>query len=78
MPTPEVKSLLTQLNNSFGNNAPSPQVKQLLDEMQRQADSANPDMSDAASSLLLELEGEHPQATSIVLRIIEILDSMGI
>lgn len=78
MPTPEVKSLLTQLHQSFGDNAPSPQVKQLLDEMQRQADSANPDMSDAASNLLLELEGEHPQATSIVLRIIEILDSMGI
>lgn len=78
MPTPEVKSLLTQLHQSFGDNAPSPQVKQLLDEMQRQADSPNPDMSDAASNLLLELEGEHPQATSIVLRIIEILDSMGI
>lgn len=76
----EIKSLLTQLHDTFAGNAPSPQVAALIEKMNQQVttSSIHPDISDAASDLLLEVEAEHPDATVIVLNIIEILDKMGI
>jgi len=76
----EIKSLLTQLHDTFGGNAPSPQVNELMQKMQQHVHtgSIEPEISDTASDLLLEVEAEHPDATIIVLNIIEILDKMGI
>lgn len=76
----EIKNLLTQLHDTFGSNAPSPQVSALLEKMQQHLQTSNiePDISDTASDLLLEVEAEHPDATITVLNIIEILDKMGI
>ena len=74
----DIKNLLSQLHDTFGSNAPSPQIAELMAQMQRQLDSGNADVSDAASELLLEVEAEHPDATAIVLNIIEVLDRMGI
>jgi len=76
----EIKSLLTQLHDTFGSNAPSPQVAELMKKMQQHlhSDDVEPEISDTASDLLLEVEAEHPDATIIVLNIIETLDKMGI
>jgi hypothetical protein len=76
----ELKGLLTRLHDTFADNAPSPQVNALMQKMEQhlQADKVAPEISDTASHLLVEVEGEHPQATTIVLDIIEILDRMGV
>lgn len=80
MSNTEITSLLTQLHDSFGSNAPSPQIKELMDKMQQHVQTATvaPEVSDTASDLLLEVEAEHPNGTVIVLNIIETLDKMGI
>ncbi len=76
----EIKSLLTQLHDTFGGSAPSPHINELMQKMQQhvQSGKVEPEISDTASDLLLEVESEHPDATVIVLNIIEILDKMGI
>lgn len=76
----EIKNLLTRLHDTFGGNAPSPQVEELMARMQQhvQNSTVEPEISDTASDLLLEVEAEHPKATAIVLDIIERLDKMGI
>jgi len=76
----EIKNLLTQLHDTFAGNAPSPQVNELMNKMQQHLESGSvePEISDTASDLLLEVEAEHPDATIIVLNIIEMLDKMGI
>lgn len=76
----EIKNLLTQLHDTFGGSAPSPQVNELMQKMQQhvQTSTVEPEISDTASDLLLEVEAEHPDATIIVLNIIEALDKMGI
>jgi hypothetical protein len=83
MSNTEIKSLLTQLHDSFGSSSPSPQISRLMQDMQLQLDGAKPgagepDLSDNASALLAEVEAEHPDATVVVLNIIEMLDRMGI
>jgi len=76
----EIKSLLAQLHDAFGGNAPSPSINELMQKMQQhvQANKIEPEISDTSSDLLLEVEAEYPDATVIVLNIIEILDRMGI
>lgn len=76
----EINNLLTRLHDTFGGNAPSPQVAELMQKMQQhvQTSGVEPEISDTASDLLLEVEAEHPDATIIVLDIIEVLDKMGI
>ncbi len=76
----EIHGLLTQLHDAFAGNAPSPQVSALMQKMQQsvQNGKVEPEIADAASDLLIEVEGHHPKATQLVLDIIEILDRMGI
>jgi hypothetical protein len=84
MSNTEISSLLTRLHDSFGDNAPSPQIQQLMKKMQEHLHESSkpaegePDISDTASTLLAEVEAEHPDATAIVLNMIETLDKMGI
>ena len=76
----ELKGLLTQLHDTFSGNAPSAEVNALMQKMQQslQNGKVEPEIADAASDLLVEVEGQHPQATQLVLDIIEILDRMGV
>ena len=79
MSHPQIENLLTRLHDSFGGNAPSPAIRQLMEQMQQQVKAGQDgDLGDSASALLVEIEGEHPQGTTLVLEIIEILDRMGI
>jgi len=75
----DIRNLLSRLHDSFGGNAPSPQVHQLMEQMQQQLQAGGDEaLSDSASALLAEVEGEHPDGTALVLEIIEVLDRMGI
>ena len=76
----EIKNLLTQLHDTFAANAPSPAINELMKKMQQsvQGGKVEPEIADAASDLLVEVEGAHPKAMQLVLDIIEILDRMGI
>jgi hypothetical protein len=76
----EIKNLLTRLHDTFAGNAPSPQINELMQKMEQHLKSSevDPEISDTASDLLLEVEAENPNATIVVLDIIELLDKMGI
>ena len=76
----EIKNLLSQLHDTFAGNAPSPAVNALMQQMEQSLQNGKvaPEIADAASEMLAEIEGEHPKATQLVLDIIEILDRMGV
>lgn len=76
----EIQGLLAQLHDTFAGNAPSPEVSALMQKMEQsvQNGKVEPEIADAASDLLVEVEGVHPKATQLVLDIIEILDRMGV
>ncbi len=78
-----INNLMTQLHDTFGDDEPSPQVAQLMQEMERHVqhwESPAPEeaLLDTAEALATELEVEHPAATSIIRKIIETLNNMGV
>lgn len=78
-----VNNLLTQLHDTFGDNKPSPQVEQLMLDMQRHInrwDTPTPeeDIFDTAEALVAELEVKHPGAAGVVRKIIETLNNIGV
>lgn len=80
---PRINNLLTQLHDTFGDNEPSPQVAHLMQEMQRHVqhwESPAPEeaLLDTAEALATELEVEHPAASTVVRKIIEALNNMGV
>ena len=76
----QLTGLLTQLHDTFAGNAPSAEVNALMQKMQQSLQNGKvaPEIADAASELLVEVEDAHPKATALVLDIIEILDRMGV
>lgn len=76
----QLSGLLTKLHDTFAGNAPSPEVSALMKQMEQslQGGKVAPEIADAASDMLIEVEGAHPQATAVVMDIIEILDRMGV
>jgi len=76
----ELKGLLTRLHDTFADNAPSPQVSALMQKMEQslQDGKVAPEIADAASDMLVEVEGVHPKATQVMMDMIEILDRMGV
>lgn len=78
-----VNNLLTQLHDTFGDDEPSPQVAQLMQDMQlhiKDWDAHTPesDILETADALVTELEAEHPHAVGIVRKIIETLNNIGV
>jgi hypothetical protein len=78
-----INNLMTQLHDTFGDDEPSPQVAQLMQEMQRHVkhwETPAPEeaLLDTAEALATELEVEHPAAATVVRRIIEALNNMGV
>lgn len=78
-----INNLMTQLHDTFGDDEPSPQVAQLMQEMERhvqhwQSPAPEDALLDTAEALAAELEVEHPAATGVVRKIIEALNNMGV
>lgn len=83
MPKKTLDHLITQLHEAIGDDQPSPQVAQLIHDMERQVNRWNPPAPEdglklAAENLVTALEAEHPQAVAVARKIMAALVDIGI
>ena len=83
MPKERIAGLITELHDTFGDEAASDQQKQLLATMRDNAhalgeEEHNITMLETANLLLEEISEDHPQAASVVRQIIKLLGDIGV
>jgi hypothetical protein len=84
MPIDNLKSLISQLHDSFGDDETSAQQQQLMQQLQTYvhdidtAEPVPPGIIDSAEILLDEVEEGYPQTAAIIRQVISALSNMGI
>lgn len=84
MPIDNLKALIIDLHESFGDDETSPQQQQLMQQLQTyvhdvdKAEPVPPNVIESAEILLAEVEEGYPQTAAIIRQVIKILSNMGI
>jgi len=84
MPIDNLKTLISDLHDSFGDDETSPQQQQLMQQLQiyvhdiDTAEPVPPGLIESAEILLDEVEEDYPQTAAIIRQIINALGNMGI
>ncbi|CAA0082034.1 Uncharacterised protein [Halioglobus japonicus] len=84
MPIDNLKSLIQDLHDSFGDDETSAQQQALLQQLHNyahdidKAEPTPPSVVESAEILLEEVEEDYPQAAAIVRQVINALSNMGI
>jgi len=84
MPIDNLKALISQLHDSFGDDETSAQQQQLMQQLQTYvhdidtAEPVPPGIIDSAEILLDEVEEGYPQTAAIIRQVISALSNMGI
>ena len=79
-----LKTLIIDLHDSFGDDKTSPQQQQLMQQLQTYvhdidtAEPVPPNLIESAEILLDEVEEGYPQTAAIIKQVIKILGNMGI
>jgi hypothetical protein len=84
MPIDNLKALISDLHDSFGDDESSPQQQQLMQQLQiyvhdiDTAEPVPPGLIECAEILLDEVEEDYPQTAAIIRQVINALGNMGI
>jgi hypothetical protein len=84
MPVDNLKALISELHDSFGDDETSPQQQQLMQQLQTYlhdidtAEPVPPDLIESAEILLDEVEVAYPKTATIIRQVIKALGNMGI
>ena len=84
MPTDNLKALISELHDSFGDDEISPQQQQLMQQLQAYvhdidtAEPTPPGVIESAEILLDEVEEGYPKTAAIIRQVINALGNMGI
>jgi hypothetical protein len=84
MPVDNLKALISDLHDSFGDDESSPQQQQLMQQLQiyvHDIDTAElvpPGLIESAEILLDEVEEGYPQTAAIIRQVINAVGNMGI
>ena len=84
MPIDNLKVLISDLHDSFGDDEASPQQQQLMQQLQNYvhdidtAEPIPPGLIESAEILLDEMEEDYPQTAAIIRQVINALGNMGI
>jgi hypothetical protein len=84
MPIDNLKALIIDLHDSFGDDKTSTQQHQLIQQLQTYvhdidtAEPVPPNLIESAEILLAEVEEGYPQTAAIIKQVIKILGNMGI
>ena len=84
MPMDNLKTLISDLHDSFGDDETSSQQQQLMQQLQMYvhdigtAEPVPPGLVESAEILLDEVEEDYPQTAAIIKQIINVLGNMGI
>ncbi len=84
MPIDNLKALMIDLHNSFGDAETSTQQQQLMQQLQTYvhdidtAEPVPPNLIESAEILLDEVEEGYPQTAAIIRQVIKALGNMGI
>jgi len=84
MPIDNLKALISDLHDSFGDDETSPLQQQLMQQLQMYvhdvdaAEPVPPGLVESAEILLDEVEEDYPQTAAIIRQVINALGSMGI
>ena len=84
MPIDNLKALIIDLHDSFGDDETSPQQQQLMQQLKTYvhdidtAEPVPPSLIESAEILLDEVEEGYPQTAAIIRQVIKALGNMGI
>ena len=84
MPIDNLKALIGELHDSFGDDETSPQQQQLMQQLQAYvhdidtAEPVPPGVIESAEILLDEVEEGYPQTAAIIRQVINTLGNLGI
>jgi hypothetical protein len=84
MPIDNLKALITDLHDSFGDDQTSPQQQQLMQQLQiyvhdiDTAEPVPPGLIESAEILLEEMEEGYPKTAAIIKQVINTLGSIGV
>ncbi|MEH6519015.1 MAG: DUF4404 family protein [Halioglobus sp.] len=84
MPVENLKALIGELHDSFGDNETSTQQQQLMEQLQTYihdidtAEPVPPGLIESAEILLEEVEEGYPQTAASIRQVINALGNMGI
>ncbi len=84
MPIDNLKALISDLHDSFGDDQTSPQQQQLMQQLQAYvhdvdtAEPVPPGLIESAEILLDEAEGSYPQTAALIRQVIRALGNIGI
>lgn len=84
MPKQRAKQLITELNERFGDSAPSPQQTDLMAQLDAHIHElgedtpVDPSFVDAVELYLSEVESAHPQTATVIKQLVETLKNIGV
>lgn len=84
MPVDNLKALIIDLHDSFGDDETSPRQQQLMQQLQTYvhdidtAEPVPPSLIESAEILLDEVEESYPQTATIIRQVIKTLRNIGI
>ena len=84
MPIDNLKALMIDLHDSFGDDETSPQQQQLMQQLKiyvhdiDTAEPVPPGLVESAEILVDEVEEDYPQTAAIIKQVISALGNMGI
>ena len=84
MPIDNLKALITDLHDSFGDDQTSPQQQQLMQQLQiyvhdiDTAEPVPPGLIESAEILLEEMEESYPKTAAIIKQVINTLGNIGV
>ena len=84
MPGDNLKALISDLHDSFGDDRTSPLQQQLMQQLHNyahdidQAEPVQPSLVESAEMLLVEMDEDYPHAAAIIRQLINTLGNNGI
>lgn len=84
MPINNLRNLITELHDSFGDIETSPQQQQLMRQLQQfshnldEAEPTNPNFTETAEILLEDIKETYPKSAAIIREVIHALGNMGV
>lgn len=84
MPGDNLKTLISDLHDSFGDDRTSPLQQQLMQQLHNyahdidQTEPVQPSLVESAEMLLTEMDEDYPQAAAIIRQLIHTLGNNGI
>jgi len=84
MPKQKIQSLISDLNEKFGDDLISPQQQALMLQLKshihdlNESEPVEPDFLDTIDTFITQIEDDHPNAAVVVNKILETLKNIGV